>query len=298
MAVHVPVLLNEMVTFLAPQAGKVYIDATFGGGGYTRAILERADCSVYAIDRDPEAQERSNQFQSAYGDRFHFLFGTFGQMDAVLPCGLSYDGIVFDFGVSSFQLEDAERGFSFQLDGPLDMRMGNAGLSAEDVVNTYSQEQLYEIIKSYGEEKKAYAIAKAIVESRQEGRISTTRQLATLVQRIVRRKDGIHPATLTFQALRIFVNNELIEIDRALGKCLSLVPVGGRIVTVTFHSLEDRIVKNWMRNHTMATSLFKTCIKPLVNKVVAPSVDEVRQNPRARSAKLRAFEVVNRGEYC
>jgi 16S rRNA (cytosine1402-N4)-methyltransferase len=296
---HVPVLLNEMVSALKPQAEHVYIDATFGGGGYTRAILEKAPCTVYAIDRDPAALERSALFKQTYGDNFHFISGTFGQLDSLLPQNSRYDGIVFDFGVSSFQLEEAERGFSFQLNGPLDMRMGaGSQISAEEVVNTYSQEQLYEIIKSYGEEKRAYAVAKAIVEKRQEEPLTTTFALANLVQRIVRRKDGIHPATLTFQALRIFVNNELMEIDRALLKCLSLISVGGRVVTVTFHSLEDRIVKNWMRDHTMTTSLLDRYVKPLVHKVVTPSPCEIKKNPRARSAKLRVFEVTNKGGMC
>ena len=149
MTIHVPVLINEVLTYLAPKDGEIYVDATFGGGGYTQHILEKASCSVFAIDRDPDALKRSLAFQEKYGDRFRFFEGTFGSMDQFLP-SVSYDGIVFDFGVSSFQLEDAARGFSFQLDGPLDMRMGQAHISAEEVVNTYSEKQLFEIIHSDG----------------------------------------------------------------------------------------------------------------------------------------------------
>ncbi|MCX7338298.1 MAG: 16S rRNA (cytosine(1402)-N(4))-methyltransferase RsmH [Alphaproteobacteria bacterium] len=289
---HIPVLLKEMLSALQPTVGETYVDATFGGGSYTRAILDAADCKVVAVDRDPAAAQRANQFRDQYGDRFDFVSGCFGDLDQILPVQ-KYNGFVFDFGVSSFQLDDPDRGFSFRFSGPLDMRMSDTGITAADVVNTFTQEDIAAILWTYGEEQKSRRIAAAIVEKRQEKLFETTLELAELVRRIVRRKDGLDPATLTFQGLRIFVNNELMEIDKALKKTPSLLAVGGKIVTVAFHALEDRLVKNWIRSGCVLTveqASFE--LKPLITKVVRPSDAEMTINPRSRSAKLRVAHLV------
>ena len=283
-----------MIGALSPKKDGVYVDATFGGGGYTQAILNSESCSVIAIDRDPAAVQRAETFQTLYPGRFQLLSGCFGDLDQLLEPFGPIDGIVFDFGVSSYQLDEAERGFSFRFEGPLDMRMSQTGLSAQDVVNTYSAEDLAKILWLYGEEPQSRRIAKAIVEYRQKKPFTTTLELAHLIRQIVHRKDGLDPATLTFQALRIFVNNELIEIDKALKKSLSFLSDGGRIVTVTFHGLEDRLVKNWLRDKSApaAYSRFGSSLqqlKPLFKKPLCPSPQEIQKNPRSRSAKLRAF---------
>ncbi len=283
-----------MMQALSPKNGGVYVDATFGGGGYTQAILESAACTVLAIDRDPAAVQRAAAFKTLYQERFHFLHGCFGDLDHLLePFGL-IDGIVFDFGVSSYQLDEADRGFSFRFNGPLDMRMSQQGISAQDVVNTYSAEDIAKILWVYGEEPQSRRIAKAIVAQRQQSPLTTTLELANLVRQIVQRKDGLDPATLTFQALRIFVNNELIEIDKALKKCLSFLSREGKIVTITFHGLEDRLVKNWMRErrnpvaHPQCNQSLWNVV-PVFKKPIVPSNQEIKENPRSRSAKLRAF---------
>jgi 16S rRNA (cytosine1402-N4)-methyltransferase len=274
---HVPVLLREMLQHLSPQDGGLYIDATFGGGGYTSAILEAANCHVIAIDRDPDAIARGEKLKSAkYGDRLTLIQSTFCAIDQVIEEPV--DGLVFDYGVSSFQLDEADRGFSFMREGPLDMRMSKDGLTAAEVVNTYSEKDLADIIFHYGDEPFSRSIARAIVHDRVEQPFETTLQLAGLIRRIVKRKDSIDAATKTFQALRIFVNNELIEIRDALEKSLKILTPNARLVGVTFHSLEDRLLKRFLIDNP-----FQILTKPLV-----PSHAEVLENPRSRSAKLRA----------
>jgi len=303
--VHKPVLLDEMLLYRNPRADGKYIDATFGGGGYSRAILAsqgcKMGCKVVGIDRDPDARERSLPLSQEYGDSFTFLRGCFGDIDEIITDHFTKDsstqeinGIVFDFGVSSFQLDDAERGFSFRFDGPLDMRMSASGESAFDVVNKYKEDQIAHILWCYGEEPKSRRIAASIVAERKKQPITTTLQLAEIVRKIVKRKDGIDPATLTFQGLRIFVNNELTQIDSALKKSIALLKVGGVIVTVAFHGLEDRIVKDWYRASKADPFLKGKNLKleSLTKKAVTPSQAELRENPRSRSAKLRAFRVV------
>ncbi|MBY0281827.1 MAG: 16S rRNA (cytosine(1402)-N(4))-methyltransferase RsmH [Alphaproteobacteria bacterium] len=294
MDTHIPVLLREVVEALNPKDGGVYIDATFGGGGYTRALLQAKNCKVIGIDRDPDAAIRANSFKQEFKDRFEFISGVFSELDTLLPRNQTYDGIVFDFGVSSFQLDQAERGFSFRFDGPLDMRMSKdqGGLTAAEILNTYPENQLAEIIYVYGEEKKSRIIAKTIVEQRKTKPLETTQEFAKLVRSIVKRHDGIDPATLTFQALRIFVNNELIEIDTSLKKTVNLLSVGGKVITVTFHSLEDRLVKNWMRANAFACTRPGYALKTLFSKPVSPSLDEVKANPRSRSAKMRVAALI------
>ncbi len=290
---HIPVLLQEVLQALSPQDDYTYIDATFGGGGYTEAILNAANCKVIAIDRDPDAEKRAQLFKQKYKDRFQFIQGPFSDIDTLLPKDTLYNGIVFDFGVSSFQLDEANRGFSFRLNGPLDMRMSkDIGLTAADIVNIYSAEELAEIIWFYGEEKKSRIIARAIVEQRKTKPFETTLELAELVRKFVKRHDGLDPATLTFQALRIFVNNELIEIDTVLKKTLAHLSVGGKVVTVTFHALEDRLIKNWIRSDHQELQHSSYALKALFSKPICPSIEEVKNNPRSRSAKLRAVQLI------
>lgn len=296
-------MLHEMLAALNPQDGEQIVDGTFGAGGYTRAILESADCRVFSIDRDSHVQQFADKLKAEFGGRFVFLSGSFGQMMALLAeQGVnSVDGIVLDIGVSSMQIDEAERGFSFKKDGPLDMRMAQTGMTAAELVNNASETELADIIHYYGEEKAARRIAKAIVQARAEKEITTTHQLAALVAKVVGRGQGkIDPATRTFQALRIHVNDELGELVRALQAAEQLLVVGGRLVVVTFHSLEDRIVKRFFQSRSggleetisrhvpmMAKASALASFDVRGRKVVKATDAEAALNPRARSAKLR-----------
>jgi 16S rRNA (cytosine1402-N4)-methyltransferase len=273
---HIPVLLKEVLHFLAPKEGGLYVDATFGGGGYTKAILDTADVRVIAFDKDPDAIERGQALQKQYRDRLRLVHDSFSNMSAHIHEPLH--GVVFDFGVSSFQLDEGDRGFSFQKNGPLDMRMSKQGTSAADIVNSFKEEDLADIIYHYGDERKARVIAHEIVRVRRETPFLTTFDLATVVRKIVKHKDGIDPSTKTFQALRIYINNELIDIRDALENTLSIMQPGSILVGVTFHSLEDKLLKQF---------ILKNRFSPLT-KVVQPTRMEVISNVRSRSAKLRA----------
>ncbi len=304
---HIPVLMDEVVSALKPRDNETYVDGTFGAGGYTRAVLDAADCLVVAIDRDPEAIDRSAELARCYGDRFRILEGCFGDMVTLLGNADmdAVDGVMLDIGVSSFQLDEAERGFSFQEDGPLDMRMSADGESAADVVNAYDEEDIANIIYDYGEERKSRRIASAIVKRRTEAPFERTLDLAKLVEAVVGRppmKKGrkpVHPATRTFQALRIHVNDELGELRRGLEAAEQLLRPEGRLVVVSFHSLEDRVVKNFMAErsgHVPAASRhmpmsLEAATPPSfrleTRGVIKPSKSEEDRNPRARSAKLR-----------
>lgn len=285
---HIPVLCKEMVEILDPTPGKIYIDGTFGGGGYTRAILNKGAAKVIAFDRDDDAIKRAQLFIHEFGDRFEIVHDCFSALDKYLEPE-SMDGIVFDFGISSYQVDEAHRGFSFRQNGPLDMRMGvGSTYTAADVVNTFKERDIAEILRVYGEEPRAKKISKAIIDARSVKLFETTQELATLIRTIVPSQDGFDPATLAFQGLRIFVNNELIEIERALQQSNKLLPIGGRLITVAFHSLEDRLVKNHSRvefNHQE----FLCRYSAINRKAIAPSLSEIRQNSRCRSAKLRGF---------
>lgn len=307
-APHIPVMCPEVLTALAPRAGEIIVDGTFGAGGYTRAILDAAPCSVYAIDRDPRARATAETVKATYGDRFHFLAGCFGDMEDLLAAAhvTAVDGVVLDIGVSSMQIDEADRGFSFQKDGPLDMRMGDdTGETAADLVNRLDAEELAHIIFNYGEERHSRRIARAIVTMRAEKPITRTSELASIVERAVpggihaRKKGGIHAATRTFQALRIAVNDELGELRRGLTAAERILKSGGRLVVVTFHSLEDRIVKNFLRRRSAMLSggsrhlpEVKMTQAPsftlITRKAIEAGAEEVARNPRARSAKLRA----------
>jgi 16S rRNA (cytosine1402-N4)-methyltransferase len=300
---HIPVMLAEVVECLAPKDGGIYVDGTFGAGGYARAILEAADCTLYAIDRDPEAFARACTFQRDFPERFHPLQGCFGDVaDLLAAAGVhEIDGFVLDLGVSSIQLGTAARGFSFQHNGPLDMRMSLAGESAADVVNTADEQALADIIYNYGEERAARRIARAIVEARKTAPIETTAQLAAIIHRVLPMHGGMKTdtATRSFQALRIHVNDEMGEIDRALAAAPALLREGGRLVVVSFHSLEDWRVKTFLRK--MAGEQAGTSRHlPHDNKPkappplqlekrngLAPTEAETATNPRARSARLR-----------
>ena len=307
---HVPVMLDEVLASLAPREAGRYLDGTFGGGGYARAILERADCTLWAIDRDPAAIERGASLIARYPGRLHLLHGQFGDMVTLLEqAGVTaLDGIVLDLGVSSFQLDDPKRGFSFRHDGPLDMRMGRHGTSAADLVNMLPERDLADVLFELGEERASRRIAKAIVAARLEAPIETTGRLAAIIRSVLPPdRSGNHPATRSFQALRIKVNDELRQIELALQQAIGLLAPGGRLVVVAFHSLEDRIVKRFMTQaagrtgspsrHDPAGLITRDAPKfrLLTARAVRPGASETERNPRSRSARLRALERLAKG---
>ncbi len=299
---HAPVLLAEAVAALAPRDGGVYVDGTFGRGGYSAALLDAAATRVVAIDRDPAAAAAARELATRFAGRLEFVAGRFGEMDRlVAERGIdAVDGVALDLGVSSPQLDDAARGFSFRADGPLDMRMEDSGDTAADYVNRVPEAELAETIAELGEERHARRVARAIVEARRAGPIARTAELAAIVRRVVpRAKDGIDPATRTFQALRLRVNDELGELDRGLAAAERILGEGGRLAVVSFHSLEDRAVKRFLRaraggegvsRHAPARAERAASFRLVTRKPVAPSAAEARANPRARSARLRVAE--------
>jgi 16S rRNA (cytosine1402-N4)-methyltransferase len=298
-----------MLATLNPRDGAVYLDGTFGGGGYSKAILDRARCTVWAIDRDETAIARGADLAAQYPDRLHLLHGCFGDMLTLLTeAGLhALDGVVLDIGVSSFQIDDPARGFSFMGDGPLDMRMGRRGpgsdRTAAGLVNTLPERALADLLYQLGEERASRRVSRAIVTARAEAPIETTGRLASIIRSVLPPdKSGHHPATRSFQALRLSVNDELGEIERGLAQAARLLNPGGRIVVVSFHSLEDRIVKRFMtemsgrtpapsrhdpRGLTPTASARFRLVTP---KALRPGAAEVAANPRSRSARLRAIE--------
>lgn len=295
---HIPVLLHPVLETLLNGNGGVFIDGTFGAGGYTRAILKaHPDNCVIGFDRDPSAVLTAQKVVQDYEGRFRFIQDCFGNMaQHVIE---KVDGIVLDIGVSSMQIDEAQRGFSFRLDGPLDMRMAQEGLSAKDVVNTFKESEIADILFKYGEEKASRRIAAAIVRARMQKEIETTAQLADVVHKVMPRpKDGSDSAMRTFQALRIYVNDELGELERALLASLKLLKPNGRLVVVSFHSLEDRIIKNFMMryagrtpnvNRHMPVGMTEPILfQIMTKKPIVADAKELALNPRAHSAKLRA----------
>ncbi|WP_169542820.1 16S rRNA (cytosine(1402)-N(4))-methyltransferase RsmH [Sneathiella aquimaris] len=298
---HISVLLDEVLDVLKPASGEVIVDGTFGAGGYSRAILEASDCKVYGIDRDPRAIAMGRVMEKEFPGRLQVLEGCYADMQALLAkVGVSaVDGIALDIGVSSMQIDEAERGFSFMRDGPLDMRMSADGPTAADVVNSESEAELARIIFHYGEERRSRAIAKVLVAQRQEKPFSTTLELADAVATVVRPTGkGINPATRTFQALRIFVNDELGQLDQGLAAAEKLLAPGGRLAVVSFHSLEDRRVKKFLTERSSARANPSRHLPPgedgpapsfkLVKRGAIKAREvEASQNPRSRSARLR-----------
>ena len=297
-------MLNEVLAALEPRAGAVYLDGTFGGGGYAAAILAAADCTLWAIDRDPAAIARGAALAARFPGRLHLVEGRFGDMLDLLGTHqvAALDGIVLDLGVSSFQIDEAERGFSFRVDGPLDMRMAAAGPTAADLVRSLPEDELADTLYQFGEERLSRRIARAIVAARATAPVETTQQLAGIIRSVVPPdRSGIHPATRSFQALRIRVNDELGEIERALAAAASLLAPGGRLVVVSFHSLEDRLVKRFMHDaagHAPGPSRHDPSgMRPrpaagfrlIARGAGRPTEGETRANPRARSARLRAL---------
>jgi 16S rRNA (cytosine1402-N4)-methyltransferase len=299
---HIPVLGRQAIEMLSPRDGGIYVDATFGAGGYSRAILDTAGARVIGIDRDRSAIADGFDLVDRSGGRLTLVEDRFSNLAGICAAqGIaSVDGVVMDVGVSSMQLDEADRGFSFRLGGPLDMRMGHDGPTAADVIARASEADLANIIYIFGEERHSRAVARAILAARKQAPVVTTRVLADIVAKVVRSKPGeIHPATRTFQALRIFVNEELDELHLALSEAERMLKPGGRLVVVSFHSLEDRIVKNFMveraragggSRHLPEVSQAAPSFSILTKRPVTPDEDEVSANPRARSAKLRAAE--------
>ena len=305
---HAPVMLREVVDAIAPQAGETIIDATFGWGGYTRGFLEAAPCVVYGIDRDPTAAARAVVVGAEFPGRFTFVDGRFGDMIELMDgAGVTaVQGVAFDVGVSSMQLDDPERGFSFQKDGPLDMRMAGRESDAPDaaeLVNNEDEAEIARIIWLYGEERNSRRIARAIVAARKTKPITRTLELAEIVARV---SGGVlphkmHPATRTFQALRIHVNDELGQLEMGLRAAERLLAPHGRLAVVSFHSLEDRAVKEFVRaragrtpspsRHAPPRTIEREAtLRDLTRRPVLPTESEVAANPRARSARLRVAE--------
>jgi 16S rRNA (cytosine1402-N4)-methyltransferase len=299
---HVPVLLGEAIASLNPRDGALYLDGTFGAGGYSRALLEAASCRVVAFDRDPEAVKQGAELARRYRDRLTLIEGRFSEMEQHLkPLGIdAVMGVTFDLGVSSMQIDNASRGFSFSKDGPLDMRMESQGDSAAELVNNLPEAELIRIIRDYGEERFARRVARAILAARSRAPISRTLELAELVRRAVPESGGIDAATRTFQALRIAVNGELGELERGLSAAERLLAPSGRLAVISFHSLEDRGVKNFLRarsgesprasRHLPETKRREPSFSLVARKPVVPGDAEVSRNPRARSARLRVAE--------
>ena len=300
---HVPVLLAQVKASLALQDNKLFIDGTFGRGGYSQALLKGARCQVMALDRDPAVRGRAQELKSLYGDRFTFFSGCFGDLDQILiEQGVHHvdGGVVLDLGVSSPQIDDAARGFSFRSDGPLDMRMGLTGEDAADFINKATERELSDVIYNYGQERRARAVAREIVRERRACAITRTSQLADIARKVVKKSiDGLDPATRTFQAIRIHINNELDELRRGLAAAERALVVGGRLVVVSFHSLEDRLVKAFLSERSGRGSRSNRHLPALDrrvspsfslinNRVIKPTLEEREQNPRSSSARLRA----------
>jgi len=294
---HYPVMLPEVLAALEPQAGETYVDGTFGNGGYSEAFLKASACLVIGLDRDPNVAARADELVAEYGTRFRLIQTPFSKLDAL---GLDpVDAVVLDIGVSSMQLDEGERGFSFMRDGPLDMRMSQSGPSASDAVMNLDQTQLEQMFRVYGEEARARHAAKVIVQAREEAPLTRTLQLADLMEKALGRRGKTHPATKVFQALRIFINDELGELFQALHAAERTLAPGGRLIVVTFHSLEDRLVKSFFRERAgeiEGGSRYAPAVErsgPPASfflpkrSVTKPSKTEIQENARSRSAKMR-----------
>ncbi len=283
---HKPVMVEEVIKLMDVKPGGFYLDCTLGGGGHSLAILKHSSPNGYlvGIDRDPIAISEAENVLSEYKGRFTLILGNFANLSELISkTGIErFDGILFDLGISSIQLENSERGFSFSNDGPLDMRMDpDISLTAHQVINTFSLEELESIFRNLGEEPFAHKIADAIVAYRKKKEISSTKELAEIISSVVKRRGKIHPATRAFMALRIYINDELGNLKKALIQALSLLKSKGRLCVISYHSLEDRIVKNFFRESRE---------RIITKSVIKPSREEILNNRRARSARLRGLE--------
>ena len=285
---HHPVMVDEILSYLAPEKLKTYVDCTFGQGGYSKKILENTNCNIIAIDRDKDALEHAKLLKKKYPKNFIFCVNNFSRLDQVLKKNdiKKIDGLIFDLGISNTQLNNPSRGFSFSNNGPLDMRMDieNLDLTAQKIINEFDQHNLSDIFYYYGEEKNSRQIARKIIEFRKKKEISTTFELVELIKKVNSYKKK-HPATRVFQALRIFINDELNELDITLKKSLLFLKKNGKIITVAFHSLEDKVIKNFFSRN-------KGLLKILTKKPITPNEKEVKINPRSRSARMRVAEIL------
>ena len=281
-------MVDEIISYLAPEKLKTYVDCTFGQGGYSKKILENTNCNIIAIDRDKDAIEHAKLLKKKYPKNFIFCVDNFSRLDQVLKKNdiKKIDGLIFDLGISNTQLNNPTRGFSFSNNGPLDMRMDieNLDLTAQKIINEFDQHNLSDIFYYYGEEKNSRQIARKIIEFRKKKEISTTFELVELIKKVNSFKKK-HPATRVFQALRIFINDELNELDITLKKSLLFLKKNGKIITVAFHSLEDKVIKNFFSRN-------KGLLKILTKKPVTPNEKEVKINPRSRSARMRVAEII------
>ena len=281
-------MVDEIISYLAPEKLKTYVDCTFGQGGYSKKILEKTNCNIIAIDRDKDAIEHAKLLKKKYPKNFIFCVDNFSRLDQVLKKNdiKKIDGLIFDLGISNTQLNNPTRGFSFSNNGPLDMRMDieNLDLTAQKIINEFDQHNLSDIFYYYGEEKNSRQIARKIIEFRKKKEISTTFELVELIKKVNSYKKK-HPATRVFQALRIFINDELNELDISLKKSLLFLKKNGKIITVAFHSLEDKVIKNFFSRN-------KGLLKILTKKPVTPNEKEVKINPRSRSARMRVAEIL------
>ena len=295
---HIPVMLGEVLHALKPKDAEVYLDGTFGAGGYSHAILEAANCNLIALDRDPNVSPFVQKISAKFGERFRFEPVRFSKLEQALA-GKKIDGVVLDIGVSSMQIDEADRGFSFAKNGPLDMRMNTDGPSALEAIKYLSHSELVAVFKLYGEEKRAKRCADFIARAREEETIMTTLDLAGVIELALGRSGKKHPATKVFQALRIFINDELGELVKALKAAERVLKPGGRLVVVSFHSLEDRLVKQFFRERSgyhiggsryapeVKKDMRAPSFKLLKKSGITPSKEEIRANPRARSSRLR-----------
>ncbi len=294
---HFPVMVNEVVSFLEPKKEKIYLDCTFGQGGYSRKILESAECKVCAIDRDISSHKYAKILSQEFNDRFTFSNTKFSDLHFFLHKKniKAIDGMVLDLGVSNTQLNDPHRGFSFSNNGPLDMRMDkiNTKLTAETIINEYDENELSDIFFYYGEERNSRKIANSIVEFRKKKKIDSTKMLSDIIQKINKYKFK-HPATRVFQALRIVINEELNELEEALKISLEILTKNARIVIVAFHSLEDKIIKNFFKKNGYKdlNDDKKNVFRIITKKPINPSSEEIKINPRSKSAKLRVAEKI------
>ena len=309
--VHKPVLLNESINFLTNKKNTIFIDGTFGDGGHTRALLEKnKTCKVYAIDRDPNVKENARFFQKKYNKRFKFILGKISDLEKIAShenLKNKVSGILFDLGVSTRQLKDIKRGFSFQNDGPLDMRMEESGKTAEEFLNSQNEKKISDVIFEYGEERFSRKIAKAIINYKKKKRIERTLELVEIVKSVKKPSKNrfINPATKTFQAIRIYVNNEIEELKGGLISAINILKKKGRLAVISFHSLEDRIVKDFFNKNSgkiynksrylpqqEPNNIIRESLKIITKKVIKPMKEEIELNYYSRSAKLRVAEKI------